>query len=139
MEKKPSTEGTCGFTLKVQKMAEGDVAALVEAIVERIVERIERKQRVVPPDLSRREAARYMGVSVDTLTKFQRQGLLRYRNASPPGSGKPKYLYPVEDLDQLIRQGYRQDLPLPAKAPAPSGRLKPKRPQPQKYEHLDLD
>jgi predicted ArsR family transcriptional regulator len=95
----------------------------------------ERRDRVTPPELSRREAARYLGVSIDTLIELQAAGLVRYRNASPPGSGKPRYRYPVADLDSLMRQGYRRDPPRAAKAPS----RRQKRPRPQTYEHLDLE
>jgi hypothetical protein len=91
--------------------------------------------KLTPPELPRREAARYLGVSVETLTQLQKVGLVRYRNASPPGSGKPRYRYPVEDLDRLMRQGYRRDLPRSAKAPTRHR----KQVEPQTYEHLDLD
>lgn len=90
--------------------------------------------RPAPSELSRRDAARYLGISVETLLEFQRGGLLRYRNASPPGSGKPRYRYPVEDLDRLMREGYRRDTPRP-RATRTSGRG---RQAPQRYEHLDL-
>jgi hypothetical protein len=108
-------------------------------ILERL-ERIERllakgEQRVVPPELSRRDAARYLGVSVETLKELQEAGLFRYRNASPPGSGKPRYRYPVEDLDRFMRQGYCRDRPKPA---VPPGHRR-KQVQPRTYEHLDLD
>jgi hypothetical protein len=91
--------------------------------------------KVTPPELSRQEAAAYLGVSVETLLQFHQAGLVRYRNASPPGSGKPRYRYPVADLDRLMQQGYRRDLPPPAKAP----RLRRQQPPPQTCEHLDLE
>lgn len=73
-------------------------------------------------------------MSVDTLNVLRKRGLIRYRDASPPGSGKPRYRYPVADLDRLMQEGYRRDHPRPAKAPAP--RRKPA--EKQSYEHLDL-
>ena len=91
--------------------------------------------RTVLTELSRRDAALYLGISVETLLEFQRGGMLRYRNSSPPGSGKPRYRYPVEDLDRLMREGYRRDPPRPTATRVP-GR---KRQAPQAYEHLDLE
>jgi hypothetical protein len=93
--------------------------------------------QVKPPELPHPEAARYIGVGVDTLTKLRDSGLIRYRNASPPGSGKPRYRYMVADLDRFMQEGYRRNLPRPAKAPAPARHSK--KTQPQNYEHLDLD
>lgn len=112
--------------------------AFTAEVIERL-ERIERllnrqSGRVTPPELSRKEAARYLGVSIETLEKFQKAGLIRYRNASPEGSGKPRFRYPIADLDQFMQRGYRRDLPGPAKKPKP--RRKPER---QSYPHLDLD
>jgi hypothetical protein len=94
----------------------------------------ERESKVVPPELSRRDAARYLGVSVETLKELQQAGLFRYRNASPPGSGKPRYRYPIEDLDRFMRQGYCRDRPRPVPP-----RRRRKQVQPRTYEHLDLD
>jgi hypothetical protein len=107
-----------------------------------VIERLERIEKLLaghhvrptPPELSRKEAARYLGVSIETLEKFQKAGLIRYRNASPEGSGKPRFRYPIADLDQFMQKGYRRDLPGPAKKPTP--RRKPER---QSYPHLDLD
>lgn len=90
--------------------------------------------RVTPPELSRKEAAQYLGVSVETLEKFQKAGLLRYRNASPEGSGKPRFRYPITDLDQFMQKGYRRDLPGTAKKPRPRRNR-----ERQSYPHLDLD
>jgi len=119
---------------RVEETAKEHLANLIQAAVERILERVNRTLRVVPPELSSREAARYIGVSVDTLRVFQKLGLIRYRDASPPGSGKRLYRYPVADLDRLMEQGYRRDTPRPVKAP--THRRQPV--QPQGYEHLDL-
>jgi hypothetical protein len=118
----------------VEQTAKESLASLVNNAVERIVEHIDRKQRVVPPELSRQEAARYIGVSVDTLKTYQELGLIRYRNASPPGSGSPRYRYPLADLNRLMEQGYRRDAPRPAKSPL----RRRKQVQPESYEHLDL-
>ena len=95
----------------------------------------EASNTVAPPELSRQEAARYLGVSVETFLEFQREGLLRYRNASPPGSGKPRYRYPVVDLDQLMQQDYRRDVPRSKK----SSTRRRNQSKPQTYEHLDLE
>lgn len=120
-------------------MEEGQFDLQMTEVLERL-DRIEkllakRGNEVVPPELSRREAAAYLGVSIETLLEFQRAGLLRYRNASPPGSGKPRYRYPVADLDRLMQQGYRRDQPPPRNVPA----RRRKQVHPQTYEHLDLD
>ena len=115
---------------------DGNVVALLEDIIERL-DRLDsvQQQRVVPPELSSREAAQYIGVDVDTLHDIRKRGLVLYRNASPPGSGKPRYRFPVADLDRFMQQSYRRDLPRPAKAPARHR----KQAQPQNYEHLDLE
>jgi hypothetical protein len=112
------------------------IIALLLAIAERL-DRLEgcRIPQMLPHELPRREAARYIGVGVDTLERLQKLGLLRYRNASPPGSGKPRYRYPVADLDRLIQHGYRRDLPQGKQTPHQAR----KRTRPQSYEHLDLD
>jgi hypothetical protein len=93
------------------------------------------ESQVKPPELSHREAAQYIGVSGDTLTKFRQRGFIGYRNASPPGSGKPLYRYLVADLDRFMREGYRRNLPRSAKTPV----HRRKQTQPQTYEHLDLE
>jgi len=92
------------------------------------------ERSLVPRELSRQDAATYLGVSVETVEKFQKGGLIRYRNASPEGSGKPRFRYPIADLDQFMQKGYRRDVPGSAKRPTP----RRKREQ-QSYPHLDLD
>jgi hypothetical protein len=84
-------------------------------------------------ELSRREAAQYLGVSLDTLVELHRSGCLLFRDASPPGSARPLYRYAVKDLEEFIQSGYRRESPEPARAHRrPSSR-------PQKYDHLDLE
>lgn len=84
-------------------------------------------------ELSRREAARFLGISLDTLVELHRSGCLLFRDASPPGSARPLYRYAVKDLEEFIQSGYRRESPEPARAPRrPSSR-------PQKYDHLDLE
>jgi predicted ArsR family transcriptional regulator len=73
-------------------------------------------------------------VSVETLEKYVKSGLLARRNISPPGSGKPRYRFRVTDLDRLKTQGYRTFTP--KQHPKQKGR-RPKRGS-TTYDHLDL-
>jgi hypothetical protein len=96
-----------------------------------------REMSPLPPDeMSSRDAAAFLGISVDSLNKLFRNGQLARRNASPEGSGKPRYRYRIADLERMKREGFR----LLAKPPAASA---PKRPKVSsskfKSRHLDLD
>ena len=92
---------------------------------------------VQPDEMSSRDAANYLGISPDTLNKLFRNGQLARRNASPPGSGKPRYRYRIADLDRMKREGFR------LLAPSPSTPSTPKRQKRStakfKSRHLDLD
>lgn len=90
-----------------------------------------------PDEMSSREAAAFLGISTDTLDKLHRGGQLARRNASPPGSGKPRYRYRVADLERIKREGYR----VPASSQQrPSRRGRSERPSAGfKSKHLDLD
>ncbi len=83
------------------------------------------------------EAADRLGVHPDTLKKLVRAGVLGRRNASPPGSGKPRYRYRVADIDRIKREGYH----LLVRPPVPAPRKgTPKRPQAGfTSKHLDLE
>ena len=90
-----------------------------------------------PDEMSSRDAASYLGVSPDTLDKLFRDGQLARRNASPPGSGKPRYRYRIADLDRMKREGFR----LLAPSPSPPSTLKRQKRSTAKFKsrHLDLD
>src|SRR5262245_39391378 len=79
----------------------------------------QRESWPAPHELTRQEAALYLGVGVKTFRHYHKAGLLRYRNTAPPGSGKPRYLYPLEDLARFRQEGYRRDVPRPTKPPSP--------------------
>lgn len=80
------------------------------------------------------EAAAFLGVSTDTLKRYFELGLLPRRDASPPGSGKPRYRYRRADLELLIRRGYHKACPwTESKSKRPRAK-----PAERNYEHLDL-
>ena len=73
---------------------------------------------------------------MDTLNKLFRNGQLARRNASPEGSGKPRYRYRIADLERMKREGFR----LLAQPPVASSPKRGKRPSSEfKSRHLDLD
>jgi hypothetical protein len=85
-------------------------------------------------ELTTQQAAVYLSVSVDTLEKYVKSGLLARRDIAPPGSAKPRYRYRVADLDRLKGQGYRKPTPRhdsKHKGRGPKG-------GPRTYDHLDL-
>ena len=112
-----------------------------ERIEERLDAALSRSRQLVPtpvqPDeMSSRDAAAFLGISVDSLNKLFRNGQLARRNASPEGSGKPRYRYRIADLERMKREGFRQL----AKPPVASRPKRLKGPSSKiKSRHLDLD
>lgn len=89
----------------------------------------------LPREVSTEEAAIILGVSKDTVLKFRSAGLLPYRNAAPPGSGRPVYRFPLESVVQL-RTTYETDEPTP-RMPKQPGRRQAK--GKRKYKYIDYD
>lgn len=53
------------------------------------------------PEVSTSEAAKLLGVSRDVVLAYRAEGLLPYRNVSPPSSSRPSYRYPREAVMRL--------------------------------------
>ena len=86
--------------------------------------------------MSSRDAAEFLGISVDSLNKLYRNGQLARRDSSPHGSGKPRYPYRIADLERMKREGFRQlakptSASRPKRVKGPSSKVKSR--------HLDLD
>ena len=110
-------------------------AAAASRSVDQTSSRHDGQRPAFPPDeLTTRESAAYLSVSVETLEKYVKGGLLARRDISPPGSGKPRYRFRVADLARLKSQGYRN------LTPKHDSKRKGHRPkgEPKTYDHLDL-
>lgn len=91
--------------------------------------------KIVSPNSLDERLRNIYELALKPFSNSSKRGLIRYRNASPPGSGKPRYRYPIADLDRVMQQGYHRD---PAKARKVTNRRR-QQAQRQSYEHLDLD
>lgn len=89
----------------------------------------------VTGELTTREAAGYLNVSVDTLDAHIRAGRLPRRNVSPHGSSRGPFLYKVADLDKLRDGDYRRVVP---KDPPKKSKGRPAAPHEPDYDDLDL-
>jgi hypothetical protein len=120
----------------LQSEADGGQFALTEPhSADRMSSRKKGQQQAFRPDeLATRASAAYLSVSVETLDKYVKSGLLARRDISPPGSGKPRYRFRVADLDRLKSEGYRKLTPM--QDSKRKGR-RPKR-ESKNYDHLDL-
>ena len=88
-------------------------------------------------ELSTRDSAAFLNVSVDTLNAHVRAGRLPRRNVSPHGSSRGPFLYKVADLAKLRDNAYRRAVPRGQPKAAKTRRAAPP-PEPN-YDHLDLD
>lgn len=89
----------------------------------------------LPQEISTAQAAEVLGVSKDTVLLYREKGLLPYRNAAPPGSTKPIYLYPLDAVVKM-RTAYQTDEPAPRRQSEPPRRRAKGE---HRYKHLDLD
>lgn len=89
----------------------------------------------LPPEVSTAQAAEILGVSKDTVLEYRKKGLLRYRDTTPPGSSKPAFVYPLDDVVRLRTTYQTEDVV--AKQPVEPARrpVKGRR----RYKHLDID
>lgn len=87
-------------------------------------------------ELSTREAAGYLNVSVDTLNAHVRAGRLPRRNVSPHGSSRGPFLYKVADLAKLRDGSYRRTVPSDQPKRVKARKVAPP-PEPD-YDGLDL-
>jgi hypothetical protein len=123
---------------RVDDMLDGhDALERIEARLDAVLSRRTRRPSpsLAADEMSSADAATYLGVSLDTLGKLFRAGELVRRNASPPGSGKPRYRYRLADLDRVKREGYQRFAQPPAK---PHRRAK-RSSTTVESKHLDLD
>lgn len=88
-------------------------------------------------ELTTRDAALFLKVSVDTLNAHVRAGRLPRRNVSPHGSSRGPFLYKVSDLTKLRDMDYRRTLPRTAPRGAKPRRAAPPPAEPD-YDDLDL-
>lgn len=124
---------------RVEDMLDGnDPLERIEELLEAALARPRRRESSTPPpdEMSSRDAAAFLGISVDSLNKLFGNGQLARRNASPEGSGKPRYRYRIADLERMKREGFRQ-------LAKPAFDSRPKRQKDSsckvKSRHLDLD
>lgn len=106
--------------------------------IEVVASPLDKPGLVATDELTTREAAKFLKVSVDTLNAHVRDGRLPRRSVSPHGSSRGPFLYKASDLTKLRDMGYRRTLPKVA-----AGGAKPRRgtkPPPVEpvYEGLDL-
>lgn len=98
-------------------------------------EQVERVPPAGADELSTRDAATFLKVSVDTLNAHVRAARLPRRNISPHGSSRGPFLYRVADLAKLRDSDYRRAVP--RGQPKTVNKRKTAPPEPD-YDDLDL-
>lgn len=86
-------------------------------------------------ELSTRDSAAFLNVSVDTLNAHVRAGRLPRRNVSPHGSSRGPFLYKVADLAKLRDGSYRRTVPRDQPKRVKARKVAPPEPN---YDGLDL-
>jgi len=89
----------------------------------------------LPKEVGTAEAAQILGVTKDTVLKFRTAGLLKYRNAAPPGSSRPVYRFLLESVLEL-RTCYETEEPTAQLTREPHRRQEKGK---RKYKYIDFD
>jgi hypothetical protein len=87
------------------------------------------------PEVGTATAARLLGVSKDTVLRLREAGLLPFRNAAPPGGGRPLFRFPLHVVLKL-RNSYTTEEPVPQRQEEPP-RRRVKRDK--RYKHLQVE
>ena len=124
--RRPDAGGRLGHTASSSRDVQKPSAPVAEPRAESLE---------LPAEVSTARAAEILGVSKDTVLEYRKKGLLRYRDTTPPGSSKPAFVYPLDDVVRLRTTYQTEDVvarqPVePARRPVKGRR---------RYKHLDID
>lgn len=129
-----SRKGRSGRVCDISGLLEGGRSNPRPALQKEVPDKGKDVDHELPEEVTTAQAGSILGVTKDTVLKFKDDGLLQYRNAAPPSSSRPIFLFSLQSV-LILRTTYRAESPTPFhKAEGPRRAVKGQR----KYKHLRL-